>query len=94
MLAGAAVAAAGNGTAECRLVTRPAGISLYTARCNRTGYLIPGSQVNASTSVHIYPEVGHLPSTCGSTDRQCWVYARWAGAAIGRTSGTGCELLG
>jgi hypothetical protein len=39
--------------------------------------MIPNSQVNASSSVHIYPEVGHLPSTCGSTDRQCWVYARW-----------------
>lgn len=66
----------GNGTAECRMVTKPAGLSLYTARCNRTGYLIPNTHVNVSNSVQIFPAVGHLPSTCGSTDKQCWVYAR------------------
>jgi len=66
---------AGNGTAECRVVTKPTGLSLYTARCNRTGYLIPNSSVSSAASVQIFPGVGHLPSTC-STDKQCWVYAR------------------
>jgi hypothetical protein len=66
----------GNSTGECRTITKPAGVALYSSRCNRTGYLMPNSHINTGSSVQVFTSVGYLPSTCRGLNKECWVYAR------------------
>lgn len=70
------VVLADGSTGECRTITKPAGVSLYSTHCNRTGYLVPKSKLAAGASVQVYLGVGYLPSTCPALNRECWVYAR------------------